>query len=223
MISALDQDQLLRIRQRGNQRLQLRSRAELVTRSADEQLWLIAGLQKFIGVNTRFFRICSHGSDWNSQANRSADTRIGAGSAQSDRGTERESGENQRQVQLRVEPVERGADVVDFPDAVIMFSLAQSSSAEVEAQHGKSETAQSLHRVEDDFVVQRSSEQRMRMANYSGMRRVLSAGVEQGFEASSGTFEEEGTDGLVRWDHISRLHKTGGGLPTPLESMANRV
>jgi hypothetical protein len=68
--------------------------------------------------------------------------------------------------------------------------------------------------MEDDLVVQRPSEQRMRMADYSGMRRVLSAGVEQGLEASSGTFEEEGADGLVRGDHSSSLHNAGVRLWT---------
>jgi hypothetical protein len=66
--------------------------------------------------------------------------------------------------------------------------------------------------VEDDLVMQRPSEKRVRMANHSGMRRVLSTGVEQGFEAPSGTFEEKGADGLVRWNHMSRLHKLGVGL-----------
>jgi hypothetical protein len=31
---------------------------------------------------------------------------------------------------------------------------------------------------------------------------------------SSGTFEEEGADGLIRRDHISRLHKAGVELWT---------
>jgi hypothetical protein len=68
--------------------------------------------------------------------------------------------------------------------------------------------------VEDDLVVQRPSKKRMRMANHSGVRRVCRAGVEQGFEATSGTFEEAGVDGLVRRNHISRLHKVGVGLRT---------
>ena len=84
-------------------------------------------------------------------------------------------------MKLGVEPVQRGADVFDFADAVIVFSLAQSCSAEVEAQHRESKAVQRFHRMEDDFVVQRSTEQRMWMANDSGMRRVLRASVEQGF------------------------------------------
>src|SRR5206468_4272568 len=103
-------------------------------------------------------------------------------------------------------------DVIDFTDAVIVFSLAQSGSAEVEAQHGKSKAVQSFHRVEDDFVVQRSTEEWMGMANHGGVRRVLRVRIEQGFEASSGTFEKKGADGLVRWDHVSRLHKKASYL-----------
>ncbi len=56
---------------------------------------------------------------------------------------------------LSIEPVERGANVVDFPIAVVMFALAQSSSTKVEAQHRKTKTVQCLHGVKDDFVVQR--------------------------------------------------------------------
>ena len=92
---------------------------------------------------------------------------------------------------LGVEPVERRADVVDFAVAVVVFALAQSGSAEVEAQHGKAEAVQRLHGVEDDLVVQRPAEQRMRMADQRCVRRVVGARVEQRFEASRRTVEKQ--------------------------------
>jgi len=48
--------------------------------------------------------------------------------------------------------------------------------------------------VEDDLVVQRSAKQRMRMADQRSVRRVVSSGVEQSFQASCGTIDEERTD-----------------------------
>jgi hypothetical protein len=62
--------------------------------------------------------------------------------------------------------------------------------------------------VEDDFVMERSPKQGMRMTNHSCVRRVFRACVEQSFEPTSGTFKEKGADGGVSWDHVSRLHKT---------------
>jgi len=95
---------------------------------------------------------------------------------------------------------------------VIVFSLAQSGSAEVEAEHRKSKAVQRFHRVEDDLVMERSAEHGMRMTNYGRVRRVLRARVEQSFEPTSGTFKEKGADGGVSWHHGSRLHKTAVGL-----------
>ena len=126
----------------------------------------------------------------------SARTRdIRASRAQSDRCAKRESGKDQRQMKLAVEPVERGADIFDFPIALIVFALTQAGSAKVEAQHGKTKTVQRLHGVKDDFVVQRSAKQRMRMADHSGMSGILGAGVEQRFQSSGWTVEKQRTDG----------------------------
>ena len=96
---------------------------------------------------------------------------------------------------LGVEPVERSADVIDFAVALIVFALAQSRSAKVEAQHGKAKTVQRLHGVEHDFVVQRSAKQRMRMADQRRMSGVRGSRVEQRFQASSGTVEKQRPDG----------------------------
>ena len=98
-------------------------------------------------------------------------------------------------MKLGVEPVKRRAHVVDFPVAVVVFALAQSRPAKIEAQHRKTKTVQRLHGVEDDFVVQRPAKQRMRMANHRRMRRILRAGIEQRFQPSRRTVERQRTDG----------------------------
>ena len=115
-------------------------------------------------------------------------------------------------MKLRLEPVERSADIVDFSAAVIVLSMAQSCTAEIEAQHRKSEAIKRLHRMEHNLVVQRSSKQRVRMADNCCVRRILRAGVEQSLKASCRAFQEQRSNRRVGGDHLSRLHKINVGL-----------
>jgi hypothetical protein len=57
----------------------------------------------------------------------------------------------------------RAAHIFDFADAVGVLAFAQTGAAEVEAQHRESEAVERFHGVEDDFVVERSTVERMRM------------------------------------------------------------
>ena len=85
---------------------------------------------------------------------------------------------------FRIEPAESGSYILDFAFTVIVFAFAQSRSAEVEAQHGKSKAAQRLHCVEYDFIVKRSTEQRMRMADYRCVRRIVCSRIQKSLEAT---------------------------------------
>jgi len=96
-----------------------------------------------------------------------------------------------------IEPVERREYVIHFPDSMIVFTLAQTRAAKIEAQHGKTKTVQRLHGVKHDFVVQRATKQRMRMANDRGMGRVLRARVEQRLQPASGRVEKKRLDGRI--------------------------
>src|SRR5208282_5474521 len=97
--------------------------------------------------------------------------------------------------------------VFDFADAVCVFALAQAGAAEVEAQHGESEVVERLHGVEDDFIVQRSTVERMRMTDDGSMRRVGRSGVEQGFQASGGAGEEERANARSFGEHGIRVQQ----------------
>ena len=97
-------------------------------------------------------------------------------------------------MKLRVQPVESGANIFNFAVAVIVFALAESGAAKVEAQHGKTKTVQRLHGMEHNLVMQCSSKQRMRVANDRGVSRILRTGVEQCFESSPWAFKEERSD-----------------------------
>src|SRR6202022_2395114 len=90
---------------------------------------------------------------------------IGASGSQADRGSESASGKHQWQEEFAFEPIESGASIVHFVLASAMLPLTQAGSAEIEAQHGKSETVQGLHGVKDNFVMQSSAEKRMGVAN----------------------------------------------------------
>ncbi|MGB7609106.1 MAG: hypothetical protein WBL97_11925, partial [Candidatus Sulfotelmatobacter sp.] len=97
--------------------------------------------------------------------------------------------------ELGVQPVESGANIFDFPVAVIVLAMAEAGAAKVEAQHRKTKTVQRLHGMKHNLVMQRSSKQRMRVANNCGMSRFFRTGIEQRFESSRWAFKEERSDG----------------------------
>ena len=195
MVSAFNQHQFLRLGNRCNQSFQLRPRTKLIARAADEQLWLHAVAQEIKIVGARLFRIGGDRNRWNSHSNRRLHSSIRTRGAQPNRGAEGESRKQQRQVELRIQPVESGAHVFDFRVAVIVFALAESGAAKVEAQHGKPKTVQRLHGMEHNLVMQRSSKQRMRVANDCGVSRIFRTCVKQRFESSRRAFKEERSDG----------------------------
>ncbi len=195
MIAAFNQNQFLRLRHRRDQRFQVRLGAKLVASAADEQLRLCARMQEIKRISPRRFR---GGGDWNrrnTNSNHCLHPRIRTRRPQTNRRAEGESREHQGQMKLRVQPVKSSANILDFAVAVIVLALAESGAAEVEAQYGKSKTAQRLHGVEHHLVMQSPAEQWMRMANHSRVRRILCACIKKRFQSSRWTFEEERSNG----------------------------
>ena len=140
-----------------NETFEFGSGTELIAGSTDKQLGLRALLQEVECIHPRLFRSLGNWNGRRSDTNDRTNSSVCTSSTQSDRRAERESGEQQRQMILGVEPVERSPDIVDFAVTLIVFALAQSRSTKVEAQHGKAKTVQRLHGMEHDFVVQRSA------------------------------------------------------------------
>ena len=97
-------------------------------------------------------------------------------------------------MELGVQPVQSGANVVHFTEAVIVCTLAHSHASKIETQHRKAEAVDSFHGVKDDLIVKRSTVQRMGMTDQRGVRRALNALIEQGFETACGAVDKEGTD-----------------------------
>ena len=195
MIRAFDQHQLFRLGHGRNQRFQLGARTKLIAGAADKQLGLGAILHEFKCVHAWLFGVGCNRAYGSSNSDDRTNTGVRASRPQSDRCAKRKSSKQKWQMILGVKPVERSVDILNFAVALIVFPVAQASAAEVEAQHRKAKAVQRLHRMEDDFIVQCSAKQRMRMANDSSVRRVRCACVEQSFQASSRAVEKQGSDG----------------------------
>ena len=97
-------------------------------------------------------------------------------------------------MKLAIEPVEGGVNVLYFPVAVIMLALAETCSAKIEAQHGKSKTIQRFHGVKDDLVVQGAAEQRMRVTDQRGVCGILDACVQDCLQAPGRTLQKKRTN-----------------------------
>src|SRR5438067_6410775 len=145
-------------------------------------------------------------SNRSSQANQSLHARIGAGCAQTDGSSKRESCENYRTAILIFQPIECSTNIFHFSDSMIMLPLTQACAAKVEAEHRKSKAVQSFHRVKHNFIVEGSAIKRMRMANKCGMRGVLHPNVEQSFEFPCRAVQKERFDAAAGRGHQTRLH-----------------
>jgi hypothetical protein len=205
MVSAFNQNKSLRFRNRRKQGFQLRPRTKLVACSADEQLWLGTILQEIQLISARCFRILGDRNRRNSHADYGRHSSVGTCGAQPDRRAEGESRKQQRQVELRIQPVESGAHIIDFAVSVIVLAVAESGATEVEAQHRKTKAVQRLHGMKHDLIMQRPAKQRMRMANDCGVSRALGTRIEQRLESSCWAFEEERSDGGSWCDHTIQI------------------
>src|SRR5207245_230498 len=189
MICAFDEDQFLRFRHRSNEALQLRPRPELVTRSTDEKFGLGTGPKKLVVVAAFV-----NGRNWCPKGDQSLHPGIRAGRPETHSSAKREAGKNYGLLEFCFEPVQRSADILDFPASVVVFTLTQSGATKIEAQHWKAKAVQSLHRVKDNLVVQRAPIDRMRVADQSCMARIFRTEIEKGLKPPGMTFEEERLD-----------------------------
>jgi hypothetical protein len=94
-------------------------------------------------------------------------------------------------MEFAFQPIERSANVIQFALSIVMFSLAQPSSAKIESQDGKPKTVQRFHGMKYHFVVKCPAERRMRMANKTSVSSILCASIQQGFESADWSLEKE--------------------------------
>lgn len=186
------------------------ARAILIVVAADEEFRLRTGVQKIVAVGAAFR---GHGK---AQRDESRDAGIAAGRAETNVSSEGESGEEDRQVVFAVEPIERCADIVLFAVAFVVRAFAEAGASEVESQHGQAEGLEGLHRVVDDFVVERASAERMGMTDEGGIRSIRAAGIQQRLKAACGRAQvvdaahKCGTGGCVR--HLVPLYGLRSGI-----------
>src|SRR5260370_11752769 len=119
MIRALDGDEFFRLRCDRDQACQILLRAKLVARSAYEQLALSAIAQEAIHVSTTLDR------DRCPERNQPEDAMVGASGAQSGGRAEGKPTENDRQMKLRVQPIERAAHVIDLTHSLLFLAFPQ--------------------------------------------------------------------------------------------------
>ena len=209
MVSGVDAGQFLGLGKGVNQRFEFSGGTKLVARSADEELWFGARSQELEIVDAIVFTI-GDSDGGQAEGNERADSIVVIRGSQSDGGSEGKTGKDYGKLEFLFQPVEGGAHIFDFSHAVGVLAFTQSGAAEVEAEHGESEAVEGLHGVEDDFVVERSSVQRMRMTDEGGVGRGGGSGVEEGFKAACGACNGEGADGGNFGRHGIKGTTTGG-------------
>src|SRR5580700_5015030 len=94
-------------------------------------------------------------------------------------------------MKFSIQPIQRHPDILCFTVAMVMFALAQSCTAKVEPQHWETKIIQCLHDMKDHFVVQRSTIERMGMANQCGMSGARSTRVKKGFQPPCRALQEQ--------------------------------
>ena len=155
-------------------------RGELIVIARDEQLGDDAAVgQKGVAV------IPASGTDRQADPDEASEAGIAAAGTQANVGPEAEAGEKERLMRVACrEPVEGGADVLDFATTLVVSALTEAGSPEVEAQDGQPERGEGLGRVVDDLVVHGTAPERMGMGDQGGEWSVRGTCVEEGFQAA---------------------------------------
>jgi hypothetical protein len=178
VVGSFDPEELLRLWGFFEYSLHNIAWAVLIVIAADEELGLRAVRKEAVGV------VAACRADGDTETDEPFDAWISAAGAEPYVGAEREAGEEDGQVQVLLEPVEGGFDVVLFASALIVRAFAEAGAAKVEAKDGKAEGREGLHGVIDDLVVHGAAAGRVRVADEGGVRCVVAAGVEKGFEVA---------------------------------------
>ena len=202
MVGAFKNHQFRGFGQSRDECLQTRSGTELVAGAADEELGFGAGFQEIVVVGAVVDR-----GDGSAKADDGVHPRIRASRAQPHSSSEGKPGKDQWKMEFAIQPVESGANIVDFAGAVVVLTVAESSTAKIKAENRQSEGVQRFHGVEDHFIVQGAPILGMRMGNESGVGRAGRADVEQRFELAGGAFEEERADGGRHLGHGYRVQR----------------
>ena len=87
----------------------------------------------------------------------------------------------------RLQVVERGGRVAQLADALVVFALAASHAAEVEAQNSETHIVKGVVKVVDNLVVHRPAELRVRVQNDRDRCVSVLLGVVAAFKTAFGS------------------------------------
>jgi hypothetical protein len=164
---AFDPDELLRLGGAFEDGFDDGARAVFVVIAADEELGLGALWEEAVGI------VASACANRKAKTDEAFHAGVSAAGAQSDVGTEGEAGEEDREIEILIDPIERGMDVLLLAAAIVVSSFAQADAAEVEAEHGEAEGRECLHGVIDNLVVHSAAAVRVGVADECGVRSVF--------------------------------------------------
>src|SRR6185312_3105748 len=139
--------------------LQLCMRTKLVVVAAEEQLRFRTVLQKLERVRAAL------GGYRSSERNDRGHVGVGTCDPSPHSGSEGEAREDDRQSEAALQPCQGTANIILLAAAFVVDPMAQPGAAEVEAEHVEAEGVQSLHGVENNFVVHGPAIKRVGMTN----------------------------------------------------------
>jgi hypothetical protein len=157
--------------------------AELVIAAVDEELWFGAMREEGkIGA--------VYGS---AQTDQRSNAFIFAAYTKANPAAETEAGKQQRNIwKFGSEKIQSGANIAALAVAFIVFPFASSGAAKIKSQNGQPELIQSFRSLIDHFVVHRSAEEWMGMADERGdLWSARGRGPQNGFELSGGACKGE--------------------------------
>ena len=114
--------------------------------------------------------------------------------AQTDQGAKTETRQQEGHARkFRGEKIERGTDVILFPEAVIVHAGAESRAAKIKSQNRNAESIDRLRYLVNHFVVHGAAKERMRVADDRGEWRMWFAcwRPQNRFKTSCGSLQKE--------------------------------
>ena len=199
VIYALNDNQMIFARERGDERFDFFDGAVFVLASVYEQFGLVALPQE------RKIRAVER----NTQADQVRNALVFAPDSQANPRAETESCQQQRHAgKFPSKKIERCADISLFAAPVVVYTGAKPCAAKIESQDRNTEGIQRFRRPVDHFVVHRAAKKRVRMADDRGERRTRGSGrrPENRFEASGRSFQKE-IAGVVSDGHQCAMDK----------------
>src|SRR4051794_23228122 len=134
-------------------------RTVLIVCTAHKKFWLSTVCQEVVAI------VAPLGTHRQSQSNHAMHPRIPAACFHAYCRSKGKACEENGPFELRIQPVERRADVIFLSASVVVSAFAASRAAKIKPQHRQSECLKCLHGLKNDLVVEGAAAQRVWMAD----------------------------------------------------------